>query len=163
MAGITCCHGTHLLLGENQYETIHPDVHQGKFPGCHVNDFPWPQKTVEYDSTWRAASSVGLCSQPQPGALTPGKQETGLPVMQRLPRGPQKGSPLALFERGSGACPSAPLAPDPQGTPRLPGALELVTFEMPLSRAPAQRAATEDIRGEVGMIGWASHPPRGLF
>lgn len=74
-----------------------------------------------------AVSAVGPRSQSLSRALTEGRQDTGLPVLQR----PCTGSHPALFQSRDWV--------------------------------PAQQAATEGIRGEVGVVEWTSHPPVSLF
>lgn len=131
-----------------------------RFLECHVKDFPWPQKPVEYDGMWKAASSTGLCSQSQPGALTPGKQETSRPVMQRLALGPWKGSLLALFQSREQVPDHQLPWPQTHGAHR--GFRGLWSLGLLKCRQAELSPGRQHLRGKVGMAGWASHRPGGL-
>ena len=85
---------------------------------------------------------------------------TGLPVMQRLSRRPCRGSHPALFQSRDHAPPRRHPSPRPMGHPKVPGASYICSVS---KRGPAQQAAMEDVRGEVGTVEWASHPPGGVF
>lgn len=85
------------------------------FLGFKVDDFPWSPQVMSMMAHRRLYLLLVLAARSLPGALTIGKQEAGLPVMQRLPCRPHQGTHLTLFQQGPCVQLSAPLAPGPWG------------------------------------------------
>lgn len=126
---------------------------KASFLGFKANDFPCPQKTVEYDSMLKAAPSAQL------GALTTGKPGTGLSLMQRPPHRPQKGSHRVPFQREDQVPSHQHPNPRPTGHAKASWGSGAYYFEMPLGRAPGQQAAQRALgvrRGGSG--GLCTHP-----